>query len=67
MLAKLRMASEIAVDLEHHSYRTFAGFLCLLQISTREEDWVVDLLVLRNEMSELNEIFTDPKIVKVSR
>ena len=65
MIGKLRMATELAVDLEHHSYRTFSGFLCLMQISTREEDWIVDTLLLREELAELNEVFTDPKIVKV--
>lgn len=65
MLEKLRGAREIAIDLEHHSYRTFAGFVCLMQISTREEDWVVDTLALRDELEALNEVFTDPKIVKV--
>lgn len=65
MLSKLRSASEIAVDLEHHSYRTFAGFLCLMQISSREEDWIVDTLTLREELTDLNEIFTNPNIVKV--
>lgn len=67
MLNKLRKATEIAVDLEHHSYRSYAGFLCLMQISTREEDFVVDLLVpeVRHEVDSLNEIFTDPEVVKV--
>ncbi|KAH9829634.1 uncharacterized protein C8Q71DRAFT_717962 [Rhodofomes roseus] len=65
MLEKLRGAREIAIDLEHHSYRTFAGFVCLMQISTREEDWVVDTLALRDELEALNEVFTDPRIVKV--
>ena len=66
MLNKLRNVEEIAVDLEHHSYRTWAGFLCLMQITTREEDFVVDALALREELQELNEVFTDPCIVKVS-
>jgi len=65
MLAKLKNATEIAVDLEHHSYRSYSGFLCLLQISDRNEDWVVDLLAVRDEVESLNEVFTDPNIVKV--
>ncbi|KAH9922677.1 uncharacterized protein B0H18DRAFT_1017430 [Fomitopsis serialis] len=65
MLDKLRGAREIAIDLEHHSYRTFSGFVCLMQVSTREEDWVVDTLALREELEALNEVFTDPRIVKV--
>ena len=27
--------SEIAVDVEHHDYRSYRGFVCLIQISTR--------------------------------
>ncbi|PCH40326.1 hypothetical protein WOLCODRAFT_162269 [Wolfiporia cocos MD-104 SS10] len=65
MLEKLRKAREIAVDLEHHSYRTFSGFVCLMQLSTRDEDWVVDTLAIREELEALNEVFTDPDIVKV--
>ncbi|KAI0671048.1 hypothetical protein C8Q78DRAFT_1190600 [Trametes maxima] len=65
MLDKLRGAGEIAVDLEYHNHRTFGGFVCLMQISTREEDFVVDTLALRDEMEELNEVFTDPNVVKV--
>ena len=65
MINKLRQAQEIAVDLEHHSYRSFQGFLCLMQISSREEDFIVDVLKLRDELEELNEIFTNPKILKV--
>lgn len=65
MLSKLKKATEIAVDLEHHSYRSYSGFLCLMQISDREEDWVLDLLALRDEVESLNEVFTDPAIIKV--
>lgn len=36
-----------------------------MQISTREEDFIIDTLELRSEMYILNEAFTDPAIVKV--
>uniref|UniRef100_A0A3B4TS64 Exosome complex component 10 n=1 Tax=Seriola dumerili TaxID=41447 RepID=A0A3B4TS64_SERDU len=62
---KLCRLSEFAVDLEHHSYRSFLGLTCLMQISTREEDFIIDTLELRSEMYILNESFTDPTIVKV--
>ncbi|KAG6332085.1 hypothetical protein ID866_7003 [Astraeus odoratus] len=42
---KIANATELAVDLEHHSYRSYRGFLALMQVSTRQEDFVVDLLV----------------------
>lgn len=66
MLGKLRQAQEIAVDLEHHRHRSFNGFVCLMQISTRRDDFIVDTLTLREEMEELNEIFTNPDVLKVA-
>ncbi|KAJ1976871.1 exosome nuclease subunit [Dimargaris cristalligena] len=65
LLAKLRQAPIIAVDLEYHSHRSFQGFTCLMQISTRTEDFLVDTLAVREHLQQLNEVFTDPKIVKV--
>lgn len=55
----------IAVDLEAHSYRSFQGLTCLMQISTRKQDYIIDTLELRKQIELLNDIFTDPKIVKV--
>ncbi|XP_075920721.1 uncharacterized protein LOC142923469 isoform X9 [Petromyzon marinus] len=49
----------------HHSYRSFLGITCLMQISTREEDFIIDTLMLRDDLHILNEAFTNPKIVKV--
>ncbi|KAF7330926.1 Exosome complex exonuclease RRP6 [Mycena venus] len=67
MLDALRQAPEIAIDLEHNNYRSYAGIVCLMQISTRMQDWIVDTLALRAELATgaLNEVLTDPKIVKV--
>ncbi|KAB0400140.1 hypothetical protein E2I00_010285 [Balaenoptera physalus] len=62
---KLLKCQEFAVDLEHHSYRSFLGLTCLMQISTRTEDFIVDTLELRSDMYILNESLTDPAIVKV--
>uniref|UniRef100_A0A8C5AL49 Exosome component 10 n=1 Tax=Gadus morhua TaxID=8049 RepID=A0A8C5AL49_GADMO len=50
---------------QHHSYRSFLGLTCLMQISTREQDYIIDSLELRGELYLLNEVFTDPDIVKV--
>ncbi|CAB3387940.1 Hypothetical predicted protein [Cloeon dipterum] len=65
MLQHLKNYKELAIDLEHHSYRSFQGFTCLMQISSRHTDFIVDTLELRGELHCLNEIFTDPKVVKV--
>lgn len=66
MLEELKKVTEIAVDLEHHDYRSYHGLLSLMQISTREKDWVVDTLrPWRQQLEVLNEVFADPKILKV--
>ena len=67
MLDELRSATEIAVDLEHHDEHSYIGLVSLMQISTRDKDWVVDTLKpWREKLQVLNEVFTDPKILKVS-
>ncbi|KAI9221846.1 ribonuclease H-like domain-containing protein, partial [Blastocladiella britannica] len=65
MLAEMRGAHEVAVDLEHHNYRTYLGLTCLMQVSTRTHDWIVDTLALRMHCHLLNEVFADPEVVKV--
>ncbi|TQS35589.1 hypothetical protein Golomagni_03986 [Golovinomyces magnicellulatus] len=66
MLEELKNSSEIAVDLEHHDARSYTGLLSLMQISTRSKDWIVDTLKpWRHKLQVLNEIFANPKIIKV--
>ncbi|KAJ5692969.1 hypothetical protein N7462_002392 [Penicillium macrosclerotiorum] len=66
MLGELKKAQEIAIDLEHHDVHSYHGLVSLMQISTREKDWVVDTLQpWREELQILNEVFADPKILKV--
>lgn len=66
MLQELKSATEIAIDLEHHDARSYIGLVSLMQISTREKDWIVDTLKpWRQDLQVLNEVLTDPKIVKV--
>ncbi|CAH8497431.1 unnamed protein product [Schistosoma guineensis] len=65
IMKSLSMCKYIAVDLEHHSYRSFLGITCLIQMSTLDTDYIIDALALRDHLSILNEVFTDPKIVKV--
>lgn len=39
--------------------------VCLMQVSTRERDFIVDPLTLRADIGKLLPIFTDPGIIKV--
>ncbi|KAF7592032.1 exosome nuclease subunit [Aspergillus hancockii] len=66
MLNELKAAKEIAIDLEHHDVHSYHGLVSLMQISTRDKDWVVDTLKpWREELQMLNEVFADPAILKV--
>ncbi|KAJ2185034.1 exosome nuclease subunit [Coemansia sp. RSA 518] len=65
MMEHLHTAREVAIDLEHHDYRSYQGFTCLIQISTRSTDFVVDALALRAELNVLNEVTADPAVIKV--
>ncbi|KAF2018509.1 hypothetical protein BU24DRAFT_343073 [Aaosphaeria arxii CBS 175.79] len=66
MLEELKKAKEIAIDLEHHDNRSYIGLVSLMQISTREQDWIIDTLQpWRRRLECLNEVFADPSILKV--
>ena len=62
LASELASASEVAVDLEAHSYRSFQGFCCLMQISTRQADYLVDVITLRSAIGPcLGPLFADAK------
>ncbi|CAE6458731.1 unnamed protein product [Rhizoctonia solani] len=65
MVASLKNSTEIALDLEHNSLRTYKGLVCLIQLSSRTQDWVIDALALREEMGVLRGVLEDPNVVKV--
>ena len=66
MVAHLEAAREIAVDLENHAYHSFQGFSCLMQVSTRERDYVVDTIALKGQIGPaLAGVFADDSKVKV--
>ncbi|KFK35633.1 hypothetical protein AALP_AA4G016400 [Arabis alpina] len=66
LAAKLSCAHEFSVDLEHNQYRSFQGLTCLMQISTRTEDYIVDTFKLWDHIGPyLREFFKDPKKKKV--
>jgi len=67
MIAALQGSTEIAIDLEHHSLRSFQGFTCLIQLSTRQSDFIIDAIELRAHLHALLDVFSDPSITKVRR
>lgn len=65
VVAVLLNETEIAVDLEHHDFYSYQGFTCLMQISTRTQDFIVDCLKVRANMYLMAPVFLQPNIVKV--
>eukprot|EP01116_Phalansterium_solitarium_P020725 TRINITY_DN619_c0_g1_i1.p1 TRINITY_DN619_c0_g1~~TRINITY_DN619_c0_g1_i1.p1 ORF type:complete len:857 (-),score=388.24 TRINITY_DN619_c0_g1_i1:349-2919(-) len=64
--AELENEPAVAVDLEHHSLRSFQGFTCLMQLSSRRKDYLVDTLKLRSHVGRcLRPLFADGSVVKV--
>eukprot|EP00345_Euplotes_harpa_P003735 CAMPEP_0168330576 /NCGR_PEP_ID=MMETSP0213-20121227/7820_1 /TAXON_ID=151035 /ORGANISM="Euplotes harpa, Strain FSP1.4" /LENGTH=287 /DNA_ID=CAMNT_0008334187 /DNA_START=179 /DNA_END=1038 /DNA_ORIENTATION=- len=64
-MIEIEGCKELAIDLEYHSYRSYQGFTCLMQLSTREKDYIIDTIALRSHLHVLNRVFMDPKVVKV--
>jgi exosome complex exonuclease RRP6 len=68
LLIELNKCKVIAIDLEHHDYRTYHGLTSLMQITTdTKQDYLIDPLspTLRPHLTILNEVFTNPSIIKV--
>ena len=68
--AQLKTVDMMAVDLEAHSYRSFAGLVCLMQISIRLDgavhNFLVDTLALHDCVNEhLAAHFSNPALVKI--
>ena len=63
LVATLKKEKSFAMDLEHHNKHSYQGFTCLLQLSTRTTDYLVDVLTLRAHMGLLNEVTTNMDIV----
>lgn len=64
MLADLRRTSALAVDTESNSLHAYQEQVCLIQISTREHDYLVDCLPL-SDLNPLGAVFADANTQKV--
>jgi ribonuclease D len=62
--ARLSRESELALDTESNSLYTYHEQICLIQISNREETFLVDPLAVE-DLSTLGELLADPSIVKI--
>ena len=62
----LSNTTEFAVDLEMNNTRSYNGLTCLIQISTRTTDYIIDALQLWDAIHfHLAPLFQNPGIVKI--
>lgn len=54
----------LAIDIENHSFRSYSGFVCLLQIATLSHIYIIDAIALRHRVKELS-LFENPSVLKV--
>ncbi|MHA2297437.1 MAG: ribonuclease D [Candidatus Hodarchaeales archaeon] len=64
MIDEIKNYDIIAVDIEANSRYTYFENLCLIQFSTIEKDYLVDVLALK-DLSPLKSIFHDLRIQKI--
>lgn len=58
-----RTVSELAIDTESNSFFVYRERTCLIQVSTRDADWIVDPLAL--DPRPMGELLANPAIEKV--
>lgn len=64
LVGHLRQQPLVAVDTESNSLYAYRERVCLVQVSTRSRDWLIDPLAV-DDLSPLGEIFANPAIEKV--
>lgn len=64
LVKQLQSESLIAVDTESNSLFAYREQVCLIQISTRQQDWLIDPLSIE-DLSAFGPLFADERIEKV--
>ncbi len=64
MIEQLSHARHIAMDTESNSFYAYFERICLLQISTTEQDFILDPFAL-GDLGPIGTILADPKIEKI--
>lgn len=68
---RLESVNMVAIDLEAHSYHSFSGIICLMQLTVKDDDgkiqnYLIDTLKLWHSInSYLAPMFANPAILKV--
>jgi hypothetical protein len=67
LATELNRSIMFAFDCEMHSYRSYQGLTCLLQIAVNEVDYIVDTIALWDHIGpQLGPAFISPAILKIA-
>lgn len=64
MVEDLKKQSAVAIDTESNSLHAYQEQVCLIQLSTREHDYLLDPIAV-TDLEELGAVFANPEIQKV--
>jgi len=64
LVEELAGVPHIAVDTESNSFHAYHERICLIQISTDRQDYIIDPLALE-DLAPLGEVFADPCVEKI--
>ncbi|MEM6530647.1 MAG: ribonuclease D, partial [Chloroflexota bacterium] len=64
LAVELSKAPMLALDTESNSMYAYEGEICLVQLSTREKDYIIDALAI-DDLAPLGVLMEDPAIEKI--
>jgi len=64
LVDSLRSESLLAIDTESNNLYAYRTQVCLIQLSTRQQDYIIDPFAI-DDMQPLGELLADPKIEKI--
>ncbi len=64
-IAIWEQAGVLGVDTEANSFFAYHERLCLVQVSTADQDWIVDPKALGDDLKAMNPLLADPNLVKI--
>jgi ribonuclease D len=67
LVESLRLEPILAVDTESNNMHAYQGRVCLVQLSTMTQDYIIDPLLMENDdaMQSLGELLADKRIEKI--
>jgi ribonuclease D len=63
-LQELEKASHVAVDTESNSFYAYFNRICLIQVSTSQEDYIIDPLSV-GDIHDFGEVLSNPEVEKI--